>query len=219
MAIYVGDKRYAPYVGSKRRKVMTEKTLPYDAEIEYLETTGTQWINTRISATTNVAVKTRIVVTTTSLNIPVFGSLSKYEGTKSSSGGKTYHLTPYNSKWFYGTNGTEGSFGTYVRTAGSVYDIEFNVNNSIIVNGVSTNVTINEAYSDNYLTISYRGNTSYIYGIWKYIYFKIFEGSELVMDLIPVRVGQTGYMYDMVSGELFGNAGTGNFVLGPDINN
>ena len=34
MAIYVGDKRYAPYVGSTRRKVMTEKALPYDAEIE-----------------------------------------------------------------------------------------------------------------------------------------------------------------------------------------
>lgn len=25
-----------------------------------------------------------------------------------------------------------------------------------------------------------------------------------------------GYMYDRVSGELFGNAGTGAFVIGPD---
>ena len=36
------------------------------------------------------------------------------------------------------------------------------------------------------------------------------------MDLIPVRVGQVGYMYDKVSRQLFGNSGTGNFILGND---
>ena len=47
---------------------------------------------------------------------------------------------------------------------------------------------------------------------------KIFKDTEsnLVRDFIPVRVGTTGYMYDRVSGELFGNAGTGDFILGPD---
>ena len=37
------------------------------------------------------------------------------------------------------------------------------------------------------------------------------------MDIIPVRIGNVGYMYDRVSGQLFGNAGTGSFVLGPDV--
>ena len=37
-----------------------------------------------------------------------------------------------------------------------------------------------------------------------------------IRDFIPVRVGSTGYLYDKVSGQLFGNAGTGDFVLGPD---
>lgn len=40
----------------------------------------------------------------------------------------------------------------------------------------------------------------------------------MLRDFIPVRVGQVGYMYDRVSGQLFGNQGTGNFVLGPDKN-
>ena len=39
----------------------------------------------------------------------------------------------------------------------------------------------------------------------------------LLLDFIPVRVGTVGYLYDRVSGKLFGNAGTGDFVLGPDI--
>ena len=35
--------------------------------------------------------------------------------------------------------------------------------------------------------------------------------------MIPVRVGQVGYMYDKVSRELFGNQGSGNFTLGNDV--
>jgi hypothetical protein len=30
--------------------------------------------------------------------------------------------------------------------------------------------------------------------------FKVSQGSTVVMDLIPVRVGQVGYMYDKISG-------------------
>lgn len=46
---------------------------------------------------------------------------------------------------------------------------------------------------------------------------KIYCNGLLVRDYIPVRVGTTGYLYDRVSGQLFGNQGTGDFVLGPDI--
>ena len=46
------------------------------------------------------------------------------------------------------------------------------------------------------------------------------EDYNTVRDFIPVRVGSganaVGYMYDRVSGELFGNAGAGAFVIGPD---
>ena len=37
------------------------------------------------------------------------------------------------------------------------------------------------------------------------------------LDLIAVRVGSVGYMYDRNSGQLFGNAGTGAFRVGPDV--
>lgn len=50
-----------------------------------------------------------------------------------------------------------------------------------------------------------------------YIYAcKIWQNGNLVRDFIPVRVGTTGYMYDRVSGTLFGNAGTDSFTLGND---
>lgn len=51
----------------------------------------------------------------------------------------------------------------------------------------------------------------------KLYWVKYYDGNNnLVFDLQPVRVGQTGYMYDKVGGGLYGNAGSGNLVIGPD---
>ena len=47
--------------------------------------------------------------------------------------------------------------------------------------------------------------------------FKIYKGDALVRNFIPVRVGNVGYLFDKVSMKLFGNSGTGSFVLGPDV--
>jgi hypothetical protein len=49
-----------------------------------------------------------------------------------------------------------------------------------------------------------------------YVIVKDPNSLENVIDFIPVRIGNVGYMYDKVSGKLFGNTGTGNFILGPD---
>lgn len=45
---------------------------------------------------------------------------------------------------------------------------------------------------------------------------QIYNDEQLVFDAIPVRKGNVGYLYDRVSGHLFGNSGTGGFILGPD---
>ena len=50
----------------------------------------------------------------------------------------------------------------------------------------------------------------------KISYCKLYDNNILVRDLIPVRIGAVGYFYDRVSGQLFGNSGTGAFVIGPD---
>lgn len=55
--------------------------------------------------------------------------------------------------------------------------------------------------------------------IYSKIYsFRLDKGGIPQLDLIPVRIGDEGFMYDRVSGKLFGNAGIGRFILGPDIN-
>ena len=49
-------------------------------------------------------------------------------------------------------------------------------------------------------------------------YLKIWEADTLVRDYIPVKKNNIGYLFDKVSGQLFGNAGGGSFVCGPDLN-
>ena len=46
---------------------------------------------------------------------------------------------------------------------------------------------------------------------------KVSRDSDIIMDLIPVRVGTVGCFYDEISQQLFYNGGTGDLVLGPDI--
>lgn len=47
--------------------------------------------------------------------------------------------------------------------------------------------------------------------------FRLDKEGMTKFDLIPVRVGNEGFMYDRVSGRLLGNSGSGRFVLGPDL--
>ena len=47
--------------------------------------------------------------------------------------------------------------------------------------------------------------------------FVAYSGDSIALDLIPVRKDGLGYRYDKISGQLFGNEGTGAFVLGPDV--
>lgn len=43
------------------------------------------------------------------------------------------------------------------------------------------------------------------------------ESGSTVRSFVPCRVGSVGYLWDEVTGAFFGNSGTGNFVLGTDI--
>ena len=55
----------------------------------------------------------------------------------------------------------------------------------------------------------------------KTVHIKIYIGDKPVRDFIPVRFTNEngvseGAMYDKVSDQLYRNAGTGAFVIGPD---
>lgn len=61
------------------------------------------------------------------------------------------------------------------------------------------------------------GNNGYTYGKVCIASFSGTDGNGQFFDIIPVRIRKTGYMLDRISGRYYTNQGTGNFILGPDI--
>ena len=55
--------------------------------------------------------------------------------------------------------------------------------------------------------------SSYSIGLWYYT--KIWKDNTLLYDLIPVVKDNVGCMYNKVDGTFFYNAGSGDFIIGP----
>lgn len=185
--------------------------LPYDAEVEYLESTGTQRIDTGVLATLAYGCKIDLEdVATASYNCFIRNNTSNdfCIGSNNSNPLSSYLRLRSALTWANGIgakksfeikNGVIKANGSQVGTYDASMPLAANAN----VIG---------------LFASLGGGTP---AKCKIFSCEIYESnSVLVRDFIPVRVGSggsaVGYMYDRVSGQLFGNAGTGAFVIGPD---
>lgn len=88
------------------------------------------------------------------------------------------------------------------------------------VDGTEYSTTLDDSGTENNTNIIlFHGNltATSVKGTITIYYCKIYDNGVLVRDFVPCRVGTTGYLYDRVSGDLFGNAGTGSFTLGGDV--
>lgn len=176
-------------------------------EIEYLESSGIQYIDTGILPQDNEIIKVTFQFVGLQSNI-IFGSRI------SSGGGKI-------------TIGS-GSSGTQIYAAlGNAYNpviSSFDQNEHTVIldtgtgyasidNNTPVNVGVfSETNLQYYLFACNQNGSLQFLSTAKIKYLKI--GNR--MELIPVRVGSVGYMLDLVSKQLLGNNGTGDFTLGPD---
>ena len=196
-------------------------------KVEYIESNGTQWIDTKFVPNNTTQIETLVETTVTAQDIPIFGVFVNDNSSDLTSIGRYYHLTPYNSRWYYGQAGTEGVGSTYANIVGCKHHIIYNSqSHGIYINEIS--IADNKSFSSVYdynLAISFRGhvqsNVHRRCGKWKYYYFKISnnETEELIANFIPCRRKSDNKpgMYDTVSGEFFTNQGTGEFICGPDV--
>lgn len=181
---------------------------PYDSQVEYIEGNGTQYINTGQYVSfghTSVVIDCQYIDNLSSVQILVghgdasgkwFGNHSSYFAV----GSNNYSKLPIQSSIrsqitvLYKTNKrTElhcGSDSAYITTTTAI-----------------TNTTPITIFSGNSSFFSY----ARVYSC------KVYDGDTLVQDLIPVRVGSVGCMYDNVSGDIFSNVGSGDFVVGQDV--
>lgn len=207
----------------------TTPVLPYDAEIEYLQTSGTQYINTGISQQSrNFEVRIRFQWTGSTAS--QFESFFAYMAAGS-------NITPrsgfhkYQGKWMFGTNTTTS---TSITVDGNVHDVLWTSNAStqkeqLFLDGtkIGEGTTSSTGLSTNAISFflccrNRNGSTDNPASMrimsLNYKYFSDAAHTTLVQewDFIPVRVGSVGYLYEKNSGTLFGNNGTGSFTLGND---
>lgn len=206
-----------------RRRVCGGKKLPYDAEIEYLEGTGTQWINTLHRVSSSETIEFEFYDWDGQIDVFLFG-LSNDSTTfriGELSLGHTHKLRSYfgnyrKTEWLE-TNNIRGKHILFVGNANQVTytNLENGTSYTTRLNERIDNV--NEPYLTDLSLYIFKANNVNLQSCkYKLIRFTCYDNNKKTLDLIPVRVGQTGYMYDKVSGQLFGNSGTGEFILGPD---
>jgi len=188
----------------------------YEAEVEYLESTGTQWIDTGVKPTNT----TKWELDALLKKADVFQQMGSFLS------------NPY-SRFGIGIE-TSGRFNMSYGNPDNITNIiSDELRHLFVINALDKTWTIDDT-SGNYdsqesivasmpnLYLFARGTSS---GANRFITngriykSKIWDNSTLVRDFIPVRIGTTGYMYDKVSMQLFANAGTGRFVLGNDVAN
>lgn len=195
--------------------------LPYDAEIEYLESTGTQYIDTGVESFTNESPDAEKTITYT-------GTVARLTNS-----GYCLHTNTFTSSAWWGTNGDKWRLGdnnsATTFTTGKMYNVHVyttgRTDDKSWMSVDGTEVLRTTRYSSRNTAASIylfaartsASGSSAFGGSWRIAHLRIYVGTTLVRDLIPVRVGQTGYMYDRVSRKLFGNKGTGAFNLGPDV--
>ena len=106
-------------------------------------------------------------------------------------------------------------FNTGIKTEiGSFADGSYSVNGTYFESG-HPNFNNNENFEPLYVFAN-RVIESYFIG--RIYSLKWWKAKKLTLDLIPVRIGDEGCLYDKVSGKVFHNQGEGRFILGPDKN-
>lgn len=216
------DNYVTPYVSKiKNNGVMNyqKRIHYYDAELLYLESSGIQYINTNIIPNENTGLLIHAIHYTDTYN-------DEYAiGIRNDNTDTRWCIGHKDSKWYCG-------YGNVVNTTNKqnilmdLSEIKLNYLNNTKLEII--NLINNRYYVDNLPELSFTPlypirifGTSGIVANYAQFHGKIYkvqisQGNEIIFDFIPVRKNGVGYMFDTISKQLYGNDGTGEFILGPD---
>lgn len=208
-------------IGSKE---IFEDVKLYDCQVEYLKSTGTQWIDTNIKSSGEIEVEIQ-------LHTQFIGVIS----------GNCYYVFGYDPYYIGQTSrenafviggGTQSSAARYCNYGGtSFYQANYPwPNEKTITKFKDLQFSIGNTVHQTYAKKTFTGGNCFLFACnqpgtnpqvsnpeMKCYGCKIWMSKQLVRDFIPVKKDGVGYMYDKVSKELFENAGTRSFEIGPNV--
>ncbi|MBR5904605.1 MAG: InlB B-repeat-containing protein [Alphaproteobacteria bacterium] len=184
-------------------------------QLEYLESTGTQWINTGIIPRKNIKVDIDLQLKSVVSGRYIFGSWNPYA---------QYYMYISNGKWQWGWSSdyqTTSINADYNRHNFVLYSDE--VYSYIVLDNtvIQSAITKTQSIGPSFVIFAGRSDDNNIASpLAQKIYScKIYDNDTLVRDFIPV-LDHSGVpcMYDKVEEKFYYNAGTGDFIAGPIIN-
>ena len=197
--------------------VLMEYLVPITYQpVEYLESTGTQYITTGVSPSANFV-----------MDIDLQGSQTSLFGSNLSGGGTNAYRWSFNYNSHYssyvGPNGTEQNFTT--ASAGNRVQLQFEQTSSnkqyfTLTYGGTTET---KSYTQTTATgrvlwlFAYRGG-SWAYGKVKIYRATMYNNGSMVGDYIPCyrKSDSVAGMWDRVGETFYTNEGTGTFIVGGD---
>ena len=194
-------------------------------EVEYIESTGTQYINTNIIPTNTTGVEAKITICTNNNKDNVFMGCREM-----SSGENRYWI---DVDWtgskaiifgFNNNTSTNERYSLNGSDVGKTFIISMNYMNDRTgkINGITYDTSISSKTLSSmskpiYIFAGNRsGNAAYYYS-GKLYNFKITDGTNVIKNFVPCyrNSDNVAGLYDLVSNTFYTNQGTGNFIVGP----
>ena len=185
-------------------------------EVEYIESTGTQWINTYFAPTNQTILKINISITSSS----TAGSI----GTLDDDGSNRFmflYNTTNQLRGYIGNSGWIDSSISY--QLDTFYSIELNViDATFVVNGsVAQGIYTSTIDGLQNIYLFARNQEGSVLSLCncKISKCQIYDNNILVRDFVPCyrKADSVIGLYDLVNGVFYTNAGTGTFTKGADV--
>lgn len=214
--------------------VWEKKRLPVEyQEVEYIESTGTQYIQTSVAPSDNF----RMDLKTYTTCVGSYYLAGVRRGSSTTIFGQTGSTT--NKSVAASVNGTGVSASTdgvswSRRTSGQIYEIMLRTNgDGTFTYHIEDLTNEKECLAEN---VSYNPMGEVTAGMWLFAfnssvpyiisgtnqiyYFRLYKNGEVAFDGIPCyrKSDEEIGLYDLVSKQFYTNQGTGTFTKGPDVN-
>ena len=204
---------------NERKSLILNNNLPLDyQEVEYIESTGVQYIDTGIKGNQDTCVEIKI-------NTSSAASAQFFFGARKNNATEGFCALLWTNNNIFSEYRNSGNIASsFVYTRGEDCKVVLDKNQLYVNDVVYTTHSYNTFQTPGnialfgVLTMSTFDTAQSLRG--RIYYCKIYDNGNLVRDFVPCyrKDNNTIGMYDKVSKQLFINCGTGTFTKGNDVN-
>lgn len=211
----MGCRRYGGIMIELVRRRMMMRAKPYDAEVEWIQGVPDYMTNCDVEVNNNgYSIASRVLIPSSSGFVDIF---EKPKGKDETVNYWFLTLAPNNSMHF-NVNTTYRDFKVDSSIRNTLVDVHVFSNTLLLRwNNTSASQTVSTPATGKGSIFLFNVRPNRKNGVRMYYFRLQAPDGSIIRDMIPVRKGNIGYMYDKVSGRLFGNAHTtGYTIIGPD---